>query len=239
MKRRSTISGAIAVVASLVLAGSALAAFAGANNGSFENGSYVDGGGGYQTLNVGATALTGWTISAGSVDWIGSFWTSQNGARSVDLSGVDAGAISQHLLTTIGKTYSVTFYLAGNPAGTPAVKNLTVSATGATSASYTFDTTGHSTTSMGWTLKEYAFSATSADTLLTFTSLTTTSAGPALDNIVVTETAASSSTSGPGAACKLGAWKTMTDKAGHQFRNQGDCVSYYATKFKNTGAGAR
>lgn len=237
MKRRSTFSAGIAVIASLVLAGSAVAAFAGATNGGFETGTNDPGA--VEQLSAGSTVLTGWTISAGSIDWIGTYWTAQNGARSLDLSGAGAGAVSQTLATTIGKAYSVTFYLAGNPAGAPAVKNLTVSATGASPASYTFDTTGHSTSSMGWTLKEYSFSATSASTVLSFTSLTDSNAGPALDNIVVTEKVASSSTGGPGAACKKGAWKTMFDKAGHPFRNQGACVSYYASKSKNAGAGAK
>src|SRR5229473_2374843 len=33
--------------------------------------------------------------------------------------------------------------------------------------------------------------------------------------------------------CKNGGWTTLTDGLGHAFKNQGDCVSYVATKAKN------
>jgi len=235
VKRRSTVSAVIAVVASLVLAGSALAAFAGATNGSFESGTNAPASG-YRTLTAPSTDLTGWTVTTGSIDWIGDHWQAAAGSRSLDLSGSNAGAISQTLVTTIGKTYVVSFWLAGNPDGAPAVKTLTVSATGAPPVTYTFDTTGRSRASMGWTEKGQSFVATSTSTVLTFTSTTASNAGPALDNVVVTEKGSAGSTGGPGAACKSGGWKTMVDKAGNHFKNQGDCVSYFASKGKNPGA---
>jgi choice-of-anchor C domain-containing protein len=218
------------VVASIVLAGSALA-FAGLNNGGFENGTYT--GGTYQNLVAGtgsATTIPGWTVTAGDIDWIQGHWISQTGARSVDLSGWNAGAISQTFPTTIGNTYFVAFYLAGNAGAGPTIKHLTVSATGAAPASYTFDTTGHTYSAMGWTLKGYSFLATSLSSTLTFTSTDATNAGPALDNVVVTETAPT------GAACKKGGWEKMIDTSGNRFKNQGDCVSFYATDGKNLGA---
>ncbi len=36
--------------------------------------------------------------------------------------------------------------------------------------------------------------------------------------------------------CKKGGWTTMVDGSGHHFKNQGDCVSYFATGGKNPGA---
>ena len=54
--------------------------------------------------------------------------------------------------------------------------------------------------------------------------------GPALDNVVVTETVPTKDD------CKHGGWRTMIDGAGNHFKNQGDCVSYFATKGKNPGA---
>lgn len=39
--------------------------------------------------------------------------------------------------------------------------------------------------------------------------------------------------------CKQGGWQFVTDDLGNLFKNQGDCVSYVATKGKNKGAGAR
>ena len=237
MKRRSTASAGIAVVASLVLAGSALAAFAGATNGSFENGSNdpVT----YEQLPAGSAVLTGWTISTGSIDWIGTYWPAAAGKKSLDMNGGSPGAISQVLATTIGKTYDVTFALSANPEGPVAAYALTVAATGATSKAFTFDraVNGNTLSNMMWQAKKYSFTATSATTTLSFASgVAAGPHGPTLDNVVVTEKVASSSTGGPGAACKSGSWKTMVDKAGTHFRNQGDCVSYYASKGKNPGA---
>jgi parallel beta-helix repeat protein len=37
--------------------------------------------------------------------------------------------------------------------------------------------------------------------------------------------------------CKNGGWMTLKDDQGHSFKNQGDCVSFVATKGKNKGAG--
>jgi choice-of-anchor C domain-containing protein len=238
VKRRSTISAAIAVVASIVLAGSALAAFAGATNGSFETGSNDPGA--YEQLTAGSAVLTGWTIATGSIDWIGTYWPAAAGSKSLDMNGTGPGSISQILTTTIGKTYVVTFALSAHPAGPVAAYALTVGATGATSQAYTFDRAVNANTlsNMLWQARQYSFKATSATTTLSFASGVTAGAyGPALDNVVVTEKVASSSTGGPGAACKSGGWKTMVDKAGNHFKNQGDCVSHFASKGKNPGAG--
>ena len=38
-------------------------------------------------------------------------------------------------------------------------------------------------------------------------------------------------------SCKNNGWKTMTDANGRKFKNQGDCVSYFATNGKNTANG--
>lgn len=54
--------------------------------------------------------------------------------------------------------------------------------------------------------------------------------GPALDNIAVIETAPT------GANCKKGGWQTMLDTSGNMFKNQGDCVSFFATDGKNLGS---
>lgn len=237
MKRRSTVSAAIAVVASIVLAGSALAAFAGATNGSFETGTNDPGS--FEQLNAGSSVLTGWTIATGSVDWIGTYWPAAAGTKSLDMNGVGPGTISQALVTTIGKTYVVTFSLSANPAGGSTVRALTVSATGAAPQAVTFDRVAFPNTllNMMWQSKQYSFVATTASTTLTFASGEATGAyGPALDNVAVTEKAAAGTPGGPGAACKKGGWKTMVDKAGNHFRNQGDCVSYFASKGKNPGA---
>jgi hypothetical protein len=110
------------------------------------------------------------------------------------------------------------------------VKTLDVSATGGTVGTYTHDTTGTDLTNMVWTPETYTFLATSASTTLTFTSTTAGAYGPALDAVVVSESVPTLSD------CKEGGWQTMIDNAGNSFKNQGDCVSYFATKGKNLGA---
>jgi choice-of-anchor C domain-containing protein len=226
------VGAALAVVASVVLAGSALAA--GFTNGSFETGNYATTAN-YYTLAAGtanAGAMTGWTVTAGTVDWIHGYWTSEDGSYSVDMNGTPTtavpstvGTITQTFDTSPNSTYVVQFYLAGNPDGGPAIKTLWVSATGTAAQSYTFDTTGHTDTSMGWVQDGYSFVATSNSTTLTFAADpgNTSNNGPALDNVTMTATAVT------GGQCKDGGWKTMYDGSGTLFRNQGACVSFYAT----------
>ena len=153
-------------------------------------------------------------------------------AKSLDLAGNIPGAISQTIPTTLNNTYFVAFMLAGNPDGAPTIKTLTVEATGTSPASYSFDTTGKTTDAMGWTAEGYSFKAKGSSTTLTFTNTTANSPfGPALDDIVVTETAVT------GAKCKNSGWKTMVDSVGTSFKNQGDCVSFYATEREKPRAG--
>jgi choice-of-anchor C domain-containing protein len=230
MQRRIGLGIALALIATLALTGSTLA-FTGLINGSFEdNGNYVDVSGGFEELTAGDASLAPWTVDAGSIDWIGTYWPAQDGAMSIDLSGTSAGTLSQTFATTIGNTYTVSFGLSGNPAGDPAVKTLDVSATGGTPASYSYDATGNDLSNMNWTTETYSFLATSASSTLSFISTTAGAFGPALDNVVVTETVPTKDD------CKQGGWQTMIDTAGNAFKNQGDCVSFFATKGKNLGA---
>lgn len=174
----------IAMVATIALPGATLASTS-VSNGSFETGTY--GGGAFQTLNAGATNMTGWTVGGAGIDWIKTYWTAEDGSMSLDLNAFAPGTIRQDLATTANSTYVVQFSLAGNPACGPTVKTLTVSATGAAPHAYNFDTIGHSASNMGWTTQSYSFVATSASTPLTFTSTTAGSVcGPALDNVSVT-----------------------------------------------------
>jgi choice-of-anchor C domain-containing protein len=230
VKRRSSFGVALGVLASIAFAGSTLAAFTGLTNGGFEDGDYVPNATGFQQLNAPNTSIDGWTVDAGSVDWIGEYWPAPEGDMSIDMSGVNAGTLSQTFDTTIGNTYTVSFLLSGNPVGEPAIKTLDVSATGGTVGNYSHDTTGTDLTSMVWTPQTYTFLATSATTTLSFISTTATAFGPAIDDVAVTESV-------PGTDdCKDGGWQTMIDTAGNSFKNQGDCVSFFATKGKNLGA---
>lgn len=230
MKRRTGLGVALGFLASIALAGPTSAAFTELTNGSFEDGTYADNGSGFQQLDAPNASIDGWTVDAGSVDWVGTYWPAPDGDTSIDMSGADAGTLSQTFDTTIGNTYTVAFLLSGNPAGLPPVKTLEVSATGGAVGIYSHDTTGTDLTSMVWTPQTYEFLATSESTTLTFHSTTAGAFGPAIDNVVVTEDVAMKDD------CKNGGWESMIDTAGNGFKNQGDCVSFFATGGKNPGA---
>lgn len=144
-------------------------------NGPVSTGSFV-------TLNAGSTALPGWTISRGGVDYISTFWQSAEGQRSIDLNALSPGSISACVLGKPGEFYTISFRMAGNTEAPPAVKRMSVEANGYYQE-YEFDTTGRSTTAMGWTQYFFTYRASALTTTLTFSSLTNGTGGPALDYV--------------------------------------------------------
>ena len=153
-------------------------------NGSFEVGIDPNTGGG---LNVGLFAIDdvtipGWTVSAGTVDYIGGRWAAGDGSRSLDLSGVSAGTIFQEISGfTPGLRYEVSFLMAGNPEGGQPTKNLEVSIG---NASQVFSFNGFGTAfEMGWVQHRLEFTAADRSMTLTFTSLNDDASGAALDGV--------------------------------------------------------
>jgi choice-of-anchor C domain-containing protein len=152
-------------------------------NGSFEIGSINPGS--FTTLGVGSTVIANWTVSQGTIDYIGTLWQASEGSRSLDMEGFfTTGGIQQTFSTTIGETYRVTFDLAGNSAGGSTLKEMRVSV-GGNFADFSFDTTGKNFTDMGWLPKSWDFTANSTTTTLEFIGLTNSGAGAALDNVSV------------------------------------------------------
>jgi choice-of-anchor C domain-containing protein len=229
--RKIGFGGTLAIVATLAVAGAALAATP-FTNGGFEAGSAGN-------FAAGSSAVTGWVITGTDVDVAdATVWPAQAGSQSLDLNGFGPGAIAQTIPTVINATYVVQFYMSGNPGtheqfpngdASPVVKTMTVTANGAQSDAFSFDTTPYATSTfpfpaMGWTAEAYSFKATSTTTTVKFASTTAGAFGPALDSISFTETLAT------GANCKDDGWKTMVNPStGIAFRNQGACVSYFAT----------
>ena len=100
-------------------------------NGSFEqHDSSLDGDYNYKTVNNG-TAVTGWTIGGAGIDYIQTYWQPGDGKYSIDLSGNNAGLMTQSFNTSPGQSYTVTFLLAGNP-DSSADKQLQLTVTGST-----------------------------------------------------------------------------------------------------------
>jgi choice-of-anchor C domain-containing protein len=163
-------------------------------NGSFETGPAP---GSFTNLASGSTAITGWTVSFGNIDYIGSLWVASDGSRSLDLEGSAGtcsinppncpGGIAQTFSTVAGQQYVVTFDLAGNLLNLPVIKTVSVSAAGQ-SQNFTFNTAGHNTASMGWVTDTWTFTATGSTTTLEFDTADNpaTGWGPALDNVSVT-----------------------------------------------------
>ncbi len=152
-------------------------------NGSFEIGNYPVGNPAAATLNTGSMDLSGWTVG-GSIDWLGTYALAADGVKSLDLSGNGHGWVSQTFDTITGKLYHVTFFMAGNPAGGDAIKDLFVNA-GGDALQYSFDSTGKSSYFMGWEQKLFDFTAIGSKTTLAFVSLEGTGFGPAIDNVKV------------------------------------------------------
>lgn len=169
----------VAVVALAALASNAQAELV--NNGSFE--SYLLGPvSGFQTINAGSNALTGWTIGTGSVDIVNGNYGAVSG-NSIDMLGTPGpGFLSQYLLTIVGQMYVLKFDMSSNRGGNndAAGKALTVSALGST-ASQTF-----SALTPGVFQQSYSFVANNTSTLLSFSNGTGGYSGPVLDNVSVT-----------------------------------------------------
>ncbi|HEX4190643.1 MAG TPA: choice-of-anchor P family protein [Marmoricola sp.] len=146
----------------------------------------------FNTYGVGSTAITGWTVSAGTVDLnTPAAWESPAGdpsaTQTIDLNGTSPGALTQTLATQAGLHYSGSFELAANPGGCiplldPKTGTLSV---GSDSQPFSFDGTGHSSSDMGWTQVSFAFVASSASTPITFASTISGSCGPVITDVVV------------------------------------------------------
>lgn len=166
-------------------------------NGSFEESNpVVDGG--FVVFPFGKT-ITGWNVG-GSVEIIHfSYWPAASGARSVDMSGFNAGTLSQTIETVPGVTYSVTFDMSGNPEGpflqvsTNTLMTMVVTATGSPNSTYEYDIGeyGNSSARMSGTpdmmyqSKTYTFTAIAEQTELSFASQINSAFGPVLDNVAI------------------------------------------------------
>ncbi len=153
-------------------------------NGSFEEGPDING---FLPLDSGSTALNGWTVTRGQIDYVGAHWTSGAGKRSLDLHGSPGfGGVKQTFKTTEGKCYRVSFLMAGAPGSKSSVNTLCVRAATKKEV-FSFDNEGKSATEMGWVRKSWKFVAVAGETTLEFHTLDDEDdlAGPALDDVRV------------------------------------------------------
>lgn len=172
---------------SLAAAGGSLCHGQVVSNGSFESGPSSPPVGGVYIPAPDSTTIPGWTVVSGSVDYVGNnTWQAENGNISLDMCGHNAGTIMQNVSGfTVGNQYRLSFYMAANVFDPPTIKNLNASV-GSTSHTFTFDGTGHSYSSMGWTLDTLNFTATSSTMAVEFADLDNSDAGATLDNVSIT-----------------------------------------------------
>ena len=131
----------------------------------------------FTTVNSTAT-LGPWTVSNGSIDWIGGYWTASAGTGSVDMAGNSAGTIKTQLPTIAGQTYVLSFDLAGNPDS--AREKILDVLVGDFSGSFHFNQAGTSRSAMGWQNKTVTFVASGSDWLTFAADIDSGYWGPAL-----------------------------------------------------------
>ncbi|MFE2110002.1 choice-of-anchor C family protein [Kitasatospora sp. NPDC059463] len=185
----------VAVAALLVAGATALAGPAQAADGHRALSRFDDGS--FETPKAPANAFTPlttgqgigpWAVTAGSVDLIGAgFWQAAEGDQSLDLNGSSSGTVAQSFTTVPGTTYSVSYALAGNPAGGPALRTGRALIDGQDFQDFSFDVTGRTRTAMGYVGRQFTFVAQAASTTLSFTSTVAGAYGPVIDNVQVQE----------------------------------------------------
>lgn len=177
----------------------AVAAVAGAHanlvtNGSFELGTNP---GSFTTVATGGSNITGWNVTSGSVDYIGTYWQSAEGSRNVDMSGSSLGRLSQSFATIPGFLYEVSFAYSGNPdSPTNGLRKTDVNIRETDTSSLlatkqvTWDvpTEGNTRSNMKWKTTSFTFTAVDSQSTIQFDSLATNSFGIAIDDVKVIET---------------------------------------------------
>lgn len=152
-------------------------------NGGFEIGPDP---GVFTEHGTGDSTITGWTVTSGTIDYIGTYWQAQGGSsRSIDLAGSSLGTIEQTFDTIAGQTYQVNFYTSRNPDGGDPLRSGTVSINGTDHTFYYSASNDRS--NMMWLLNSYTFTASGTSSTLSFAADASAGCcyGPALDSVSV------------------------------------------------------
>ncbi|MDD1696932.1 MAG: DUF642 domain-containing protein [Methanoregula sp.] len=168
--------------------GTASAATNLARNGGFEK-PQLGADTGYVECPVGI--VNDWVIGGAGIDHIRTYWDPSEGVQSIDLSRRSGGNISQAIPTTAGRSYTLSFDIAGNPEYGLNEKLLLVHwGSEPAYGPYTFTPAGYPLIGPGgWvTITIPGLPGSDGATLLTFEDVSTPSSpcGVALDNIIVT-----------------------------------------------------
>ena len=169
-----------------------------------------------QTINAPSTAITGWTLTSGSVDLVATgsdvLGTSQSGLQMLDINGSSAGTISQSFPTVVGRTYVVQLFYSNNPNPSFASPSYSasVSVTGnGVLFSNTLVHAGATADNMNWQFFEQPFVANSTTSTLQLQSLQSGFNGVYFDSVTVVPEPATALVCLPGALALLlsrGSW---------------------------------
>jgi choice-of-anchor C domain-containing protein len=142
--------------------------------------------GGFTRYETGSQ-VGAWTVTAGNVDLTTTaLWQPAEGRQSLELDGDRPGAIARTFKTTPLLTYRISYALAGNYVGAPAVKTGELRANGTVIQQLSFDTTGSYRDSMGFVRHTAHVLAKSASLRLEFASTTAPGGfGPVIDDVRV------------------------------------------------------
>ncbi|MFE0426253.1 choice-of-anchor C family protein [Streptomyces sp. NPDC058953] len=176
---------ALAATGAVLAAPAQAAALSRFDNGSFE---YPLAPANSFSTHAAGSFLGPWRVGAGGIDLIDNgFWQAAEGDQSIDLNAGAPGTVAQTFTTVPGRSYTVSYSLAGNVDGasTPAVKTGRVLIDGQNFQDFSFDVTGKTRPNMGYVNRQFDFTAGAAATTLTFVSGTPGAHGPVIDNVQV------------------------------------------------------
>lgn len=177
-------------------------------NGSFED-SNLNPGAQWIPMNGGNTAITGWTTIGSGIDYMGTILNASDGTRSIDINNLNAGGgIAQTFATNAGWIYTVEFDMSANMGGSPALKQMSVSADGQ-SELFVFDyiAAGSTPGAPMWERMTFVFIGDGSSATLSFSGVSTGVYGAELDNVVVTGVAPT-----PGTLAGFGVLGLMTTR---------------------------
>ncbi len=139
---------------------------------------------GFRTFTAGEQ-VGGWSVTAGSVDIV-TYWEHAEGSQSLDLNGSVDGSIARSVPAQLLTTYKVTYAVAANTEGPPAIKTGKVTVNGHQVDTIAVDTAGRSNENMGWVYRTFYFTnLLSSSSLLTFSGTSGTIWGAVIDDVKV------------------------------------------------------
>ena len=148
-------------------------------NGSFESGAFAPNGEGFESLNAGATDISGWTVISNEMAWGSNTniygLTSSDGDKFLDLTGYHNaspyGGVAQTIDTIVGRTYTVSFDIGDSTNLNPLLNGPVAveSAAGTADKIFFLDP---STSGNLWQRYSYQFIATDTTTNVSFTGTT-------------------------------------------------------------------